>query len=294
MRERFISRTAELDYFKEQWATRQMSPVSHSSDIWDERAKEWIDALKPNNGKESIRARGMLNRVEATAQYLRNLGKLGPEDSVVDIGCGPGLFVLEFAKTAKLAVGVDYSSRFVEFGKLEAAERRIPNAEFLQRDFFAMDIEAEGMLGAYDLVFSSITPAATGDGCLEKLMSLSRAWCYNASFVYAGDTLSEKVCRDVFDEEFRTRWDGRGFYALLNLLWLLGYYPETTYFDDIRDEIVVPDRRWAERIAAYCNKREEENVNKVQRYLEKLGDTPRQSKFRYGAILWNVNEKDRR
>ena len=294
MRERFISRTAELDYFKEQWATRQMSPVSHSSDIWDERAKEWIDALKPNAGKESIRARGMLNRVEATAQYLRNLGKLGPEDSVVDIGCGPGLFVLEFAKTAKLAVGVDYSSRFVEFGRLEAAERGIPNAEFLQRDFFAMDIEAEGMLGAYDLVFSSITPAATGDGCLEKLMSLSRAWCYNASFVYAGDTLSEKVCRDVFGEEFRTRWDGRGFYALLNLLWLLGYYPETTYFDDIRDEIVVPGRRWAERIAAYCNKRDEESVSKVQRYLEKLGDTPRQSKFRYGAILWNVNEKDRR
>jgi len=292
--ERFINRDAELEYFKEQWAIRQMSPVSHSSDIWDERAEEWISALEPKNGVESTRAKGMFSRVAATEHYLRGRGLLEPDSSAVDIGCGPGLFVLEFAKTAKLAVGVDYSSRFVEYGNQKAAERGLDNARFIQRDFFAMDVEAEGMLGAFDLVFSSITPAATGDGCLEKLMSLSRNWCYNASFVFAGDTLSEKVCRDVFGEEFRTRWDGRGFYALLNLLWLLGYYPETTYFDDIRDEIVVPSRRWAERISAYCNKRDEESITKVHKYLEKLGDSPRQSKFRYGAILWNVNEKDRR
>ena len=294
MSERFIDRTAELDYFKEQWATRRMSPVSHSPDIWDERAEEWIDALKPSDGRETARAKGMHSRVEASARYLRGRGLLGPGDSVVDVGCGPGLFVLEFAKTAKFAVGIDYSARFVGFGNAEAAARGIYNTEFLQRDFFAMDIEAERKIGEYDLVFSSITPAATGDGCLEKLMSLSKSWCYNASFVHAGDSLSEKVCRDVFNEEFRTRWDGRGFYALLNLLWLLGYYPETTYFDDIRDEIVVPSRRWAERIASYCGKRGEGDVLKVQQYLEKLGDTPRRSEFRYGAILWNVNEKDRR
>jgi len=292
--ERFISRDAELEYFKEQWATRQMSPVSHSSDIWDERAAEWINALQPKNGIETTRANGMHSRVAATAEYLRGRGILGNDDSAVDIGCGPGLFVLEFAKTAKRAVGVDYAARFVDFGNQTAAEQGLANAKFLQRDFFAMDARAEGMLGAFDLVFSSITPAATGDGCLEKLMSLSRKWCYNASFVYAGDSLSEKVCRDVFGEEFRTRWDGRGFYALLNLLWLLGYYPETTYFDDIRDEIVKPGRQWAQRIASYCNKRDEESVTAVEKYLEKRGETQRQSKFRYGAILWNVNEKDRR
>ena len=236
----------------------------------------------------------MNDRVSATAKYLRDKGLLGPEDRVVDVGCGPGLFVLEFAKTAKYATGIDYSARFVEFGNAEAAALGITNAKFIQRDFFTMDIEAEGLLHAYDLVFSSITPAATGDGCLEKLMSLSGNWCYNASFVHAGDSLSERVCRDVFNEEFNPRWNGRGFYTLLNLLWLMGYYPETAYYDDVRDETVEPGFRWAEKIASYCNRYDEESIQRVLRHLEKLGPTERRSEFKYGSILWNVNNRDRR
>lgn len=294
MGENLREHNSELEYFKELWSTRQMSPVRHSPDIWDERAKEWINALRPSDGVETVRARGMRERVRITSEYLRSRGLLTERQSVIDIGCGPGLFVLEFAKTARYATGVDYSARFVDYGNAEVQKQGISNASFIRRDFFAMDVGAEDMLRKFDLVFSSITPATNGDGCLEKLMSMSRGWCYNASFVHAGDSLSEKVCRDVFNEEFSSRWDGRGFYALLNLLWLLGYYPETSYFDDVRDEIIEPSLKWAQRIASYCNRHDEDSVQKILRYLEKLGDVKRQSVFRYGSILWDVNKRDGR
>lgn len=285
----FRRRESELKYFSELWSQRSSGPVDHSPEIWDERAKRWIDNLNTEPGK-SARAR----RIAATAEYLRSRGLLKAEDSVVDIGCGPGLFVLEFAKTAARAVGIDYSGCFVEHGKMLAAASSMANAEFQQRDFLTLDVEKEGLVGVYDLVFSSLTPAATGDGCLEKLMHMSRGWCCNVTIVHAGDSLAEQVMRDVYGEELRTRWDGRGFYTLLNLLWLSGYYPETHYYDDIRDEIVVPNRNWAKKIAAYCGKKLPEDVDRVEAYLRKLGETPRHSTSRYGSILWDVNRKDHR
>lgn len=280
---------SELEYFTELWGRRSTGPVNHSPEIWDMRAERWIANMNTEPGKSARSA-----RIVETAEYLRSRDLLGPEDSVVDVGCGPGLFVLEFAKTVRHAVGIDYSGCFVEYGKELAAAASIANAEFRQRDFLALDVEQEGLAGVYDLVFTSLTPAATGNGCLEKLMSMSRGWCCNMTIVHASDSLAEQVMRDVFGEELRTRWDGRGFYTLLNLLWLQGYYPETTYYDDVRDEIVVPDRRWAKKIAAYCGKRAEEDIDRVGNYLRKLGEIPRHSTSRYGSILWNVNRKDRR
>ena len=279
----------ELNYFEQLWSQRSAGPVDHSSEIWDKRAERWIANLNAEPGKTARK-----QRIRALAAQLRGCGLLDGEQTVVDIGCGPGLFVLEFARTARQAVGIDYSARFVEHAKKLAVERNVTNAEFLQRDFFALDIEKEGFCRAFDLVFSCLTPAATGNGSLEKLMGMSRGYCCNTTIVHAEDSLAEQVMRDVYGEELKSRWNGRSFFTLANLLWLRGYYPETFYYDDVRDEVVVPDRRWAKKIAVYCGKREEEDVCRIERYLEKMGEMPRYSASRYGSILWNVNQKDHR
>ena len=284
----------ELEYFRSLWETRSNEPTSHSPEIWDNRAEDWISDLKPTDGIETLRGQKMNDRVSETAKYLRTRGLLGEGDSVIDIGCGPGLFVREFAKTVKHSVGLDFSERFVTFGNSEAAEKGIANAEFICRNFITMDAESEGLTKSFDLVFSSITPAVTGPGCIEKLMSLSRNWCYNASFVYATDTLAERVCHDVYNEELLSRWNGRGFYTLINLLWQLGYYPETSYYDDVKTETVKPSYGMANKLAIFCGKETQEDTEKILKYLEKIGTTERKSLYRYGAMLWNVNTRDKR
>jgi hypothetical protein len=189
-------------------------------------------------------------------------------------------------------VGIDYSSRFIEYGVRNAAALGVKNASFECRDFFALDVDEAGLSGAFDLVFTSITPAASGKGCLEKLIKMSRAWCYNASFVHASDSLAERVSREVFGRDFRPRWDGGGFYALFNLLWHLGYSPETYYFDDVRDERIIPSERTAARCAAACGEYGENAGVEVLRYFKTLGaEIERRSAFRYGSILWDVRAK---
>jgi SAM-dependent methyltransferase len=236
----------------------------------------------------------MRDRAEAAALYLRNRGLLGANDSVIDVGCGPGLFVAEFAETAGHATGFDYSSRFIGYAEKYAAGRGVANVSFRVCDFTAIDIDAEGLAGAFDLVFTSITPAASAKGCMDKLIRMSRGWCYNASFVHAEDDLAERVSRDVFGERFTPRWNGSGFYALVNLLWLSGYYPETTYYDETRDEDAAPEMALASELASRCGHESGGDAGLVLRYLEKAGEIRRHSLFRYGAILWNVTQRDRR
>lgn len=284
-----LSQDHELNYFEQLWFQRSVGPVDHSSEIWDRRAERWIANLNAEPGKTARK-----QRIRTLAAQLRSRGLLGGDQTVADIGCGPGLFALEFARTARHAVGIDYSGRFVEHARKLAAERAVTNAEFLQRDFLTLDIKAEGFTRAFDLVFTCLTPAATGTGSMEKLMGMSRGWCCNTTIVHAEDSLAEQVMHDVFGEELNSRWNGRSFFILNNLLWLNGYYPETFYYDDVRDEVIMPDRRWAKKIAAYCGKREEEDICRIERYLEKGGEMPRHSASRYGSILWSVDRKNTR
>ncbi|MDR0862543.1 MAG: methyltransferase domain-containing protein [Oscillospiraceae bacterium] len=286
----------DLEYFRSLWRARGDSPVPHSPEIWDRRAEEWISDLGDADAgkRESLRADTMHDRVRATAAYLRGRGLLTASETVVDIGCGPGLFVAEFAKTAKHATGMDYSARFMEFAAEHAASRGVTNADFQTCDFLALDVAEAKLERSYDLVFTSITPAASGHGCLEKLIAMSRAYCYNASFVHTSDELVERVSQDVFGVRRKPRLDGAGFYALLNLLWFMGYYPETSYYEDARDEIIPATYEAAERIASRCGAYERDDILRVQSYLEKHGATPRHSVYRYGGVLWDVRVRDTR
>ncbi|MCL2409930.1 MAG: class I SAM-dependent methyltransferase [Oscillospiraceae bacterium] len=280
--------SAELAYFQEMWDKRASSIKEHTAQTWDTRAADWIDELNEPGGAKSI-----VERVEATAGYLRNRGLLQENDTVADIGCGPGLFVMEFAKTVKQAVGIDFSERFIEYGRELAAKCGVGNASFEQRDLLTLDVDAAGLADAFDLVFTSITPAITGYGVLQKLMKMSRAMCCNISFVNVGDNLVERVSRDMYGGKVRQRRDGMGFYTMLNLLFLSGYYPETHYCTIETGGRVNPSQELAEDIA-FNLRLDSSEEPKILRYLEKLGETERHTVSRFGSILWDTRICDAR
>jgi len=280
---------AELQHFQKLWNVRGTPGKRRTAAAWDERAEEWIDALNKDGGNKSMK-----ERVAATADYLRTRGLLREGDKVVDVGCGPGLFVMEFAKTVKAAVGMDFSKRFVEYGNSLAASTGVENASFKQHDMVTLDVDAEKLSGAFDLVFTSITPAMTGAGVLDKLMKMSSAMCCNISFVHVGDNLLDRVCHDVFGGEASPRHDGVGFYTLLNLLLLSGYYPETHYYTIETSKHVSPSLMLAEDIAIELGIDSAEDIEKILSYLEKTGETEWRSISRYGAILWDTRICDER
>ncbi|MDR2530150.1 MAG: methyltransferase domain-containing protein [Oscillospiraceae bacterium] len=231
----------DIDYFAELWTSRKPTQaIGHTAELWDERAEEWVAKL----GVDGTGNPTMTERVGQSTAYLLQRGLLTPATTVIDVGCGPGLHVLAIAPYVRRVVGLDFSKRFLEYGAGLAKRRGLANAEFIYGDFETMDLDTQGLAGAFDLAVSSLSPGVSSPVKIAKFARLSRAWCFNTSFAYVQDSEnSDKPGRD-----------GTGFYSLFNLLWLQGYYPETSYIDEIR-----PD-----------------------------------SECRYGSVLWDLRKRDPR
>jgi len=276
----------ELPYFQNLWDERGSQRGEHTAAIWDERAAEWIAELDAANVDSSLAA-----RVEAMAAYLRSKGLLTGEQHVLDVGCGMGSFVLEFARTAKYVMGMDFSSRFLEYGQSVAERMAVENVCFSLHDLLTLDVDEAGFSGAFHLVFASINPALTAKGCLQKLMQMSKSFCCNVSFLHTDDSLLKGVISDVYAGKVRSRRDGMGFYTLLNLLLLSGFYPETHYFTVETRSLAVPNRKLAVDLASDLRLDAVEDVDKILSYLEKKGETDRISVSRFGSILWGIKEQ---
>ena len=263
-------------------------------DTWDQRAGDW-DRKYRQEDERALHEQRVLD----TAARLRQRGLLGPDQDVADVGCGPGRYAAEFAKTARSVLGTDISPKMTGYGEAYCRELGLTNVSFQPVDFRHADIAALGWEGKFDLVYSSITPAISGLSGLDNLIRMSRAWCFNASFVYDDNPLHTDMMRTLFDREPRrnktspSHW----FYELFSLLWKRGYYPETFYYIQRKSVRLQPDLNTARRLARFLLDEEEADetaVRKVLDYLEKHADgngaVTEDSECRYGWLLWNVQD----
>jgi SAM-dependent methyltransferase len=284
----FIKNT--IDDFNNFWTNSETDKTSYSREFWEDRANNWIsEFVHGKTGKPWT-----YHRISQTATYLRQHGLIGSESSVVDVGCGAGLFVMEFAKTAKYAMGLDYSNPFIQYGRDTTKTQGIHNADFCVCDFDKADIDEMGLAGKFDLAFSYITPAIFSSESVNKLIKLSRAWCYSANFVCVRDSLTGLVCRDVFEEKYKSHRDGTGFYSLFNILWLMGYRPETTYYVETHTEIFTPTWDNAKELAGRCHHKTQDATEKIFNWLKKQNEIERKVEYTYGGILWDIRIKDER
>ena len=76
------------------------------TDTWDSQADKWDRKYRAEEERELHEV-----RIRDTAAWLRAQGLLGSEQDVADVGCGPGRYAAEFAKTARSVMGTDISPK---------------------------------------------------------------------------------------------------------------------------------------------------------------------------------------
>jgi len=286
----------ERQRFIDIWDQRPLSHMNHTAEAWDRRADKWEKEITDD---KNIRKRRSEHRIKETGRYLREKGLLGPDDSVIDVGCGPGRFAAEFAKTAGHVTGTDISPKMLAYGKAFTDALGFDNITYTAADFKTLDPKDLGWDKAFDLCFSSITPAIDCYEAVEKLESMSKKYCFSSNFVKAEDLLAERVRKDLFPENKRPNaWDGRTFYAMFNLLWLKGRYPEITYFKETEEELLPADEVLAARILDYISEDLEGQKDKVLKYIRSIADENGMISYGssrwYGWMLWDVTEDGRR
>lgn len=288
-----VPNAEDLAYFISLQESRPSDAPDHSAQKWNQRAEFWKKE-RTNNRKGD-------DRVISAVNYLEQRGLLQEHFDIVDIGCGPGRFAAAFAKRVHNVVGLDISEKMVEHGMEHIQNEGLTNAVLHTCDFQTMDIEKEGYKGAFDLVFSSMTPAIHGMNGLTKSMEMSRGWCCHITHLSGQNLLREQIMQEVFGRKTTHQWTGRWFYSLFNVLFLLGYHPETSYENRHQEIWIHPDEEYVEFIMEHMLPSKEtttENAKKIlnwlQSHMNEDGLVKESTSSSYGRILWDVRDKTER
>ena len=281
----------ELKHIEILWDVRPPITLSHTKKDWNRRAVSWEQGLREN---EARRMRSE-KRVKATVDYLVSMGALNSETDVIDIGCGPGRFVAEFAGIAKHATGYDLSDSMVQYGSEYCRERGITNVTFRSGDFKELDVEAEGLAGKYDLVFSSITPAMGYREVYKKGMQMTNGWFFNACYVSSVDTLQEMLDEKLGVRTMRKDF-GSGFYCMMNELFLTGMHPELKYYNE--ESLETYDIDSAVKEYSHFMLKDEgtpEQIEALKRAISEIGDAQGEiTSHKQWVYAWMIADKKNR
>ncbi|MCV3482919.1 class I SAM-dependent methyltransferase [Campylobacter sp. CNRCH_2014_0184h] len=155
--------------------------------LWNKKAKSYA-RYNPN-----------LNEIQKAT--FAKLGSLQGK-SVVDIGCGSGVWTLHLAQKAKSILGVDSSSAMLEILQEDAKTHAISNVKTLNLDFenFYKNNNTK-----FDLAFLSMSPALQNEKDYKAFLSLA------SKKVYLGWASRRKSSfLDPIFEHFNTHF--KGFY----------------------------------------------------------------------------------
>ncbi|MCV3376841.1 class I SAM-dependent methyltransferase [Campylobacter sp. IFREMER_LSEM_CL2194] len=155
--------------------------------LWNKKAKSYA------------RYNPSLNEIQKAT--FAKLGSL-QDKSVVDIGCGSGVWTLHLAQKAKSVLGVDSSSAMLEILQEDVKTHAISNVKTLNLDFenFYKNNNTK-----FDLAFLSMSPALQNEKDYKAFLSLA------SKKVYLGWASRRKSSfLDPIFEHFNTHF--KGFY----------------------------------------------------------------------------------
>lgn len=198
------------------------------------------------------------------------------EDTVVDIGCGPGRLSVPIAKKAKSVTSVDAFENMLARCHANAQKEGLTNVNPLHQSW--LDDDAVEKIGQHDIVVAS---RSVGLSDLIKLSRLAKKYVYVLNFANAPSLreIQMDFLEGVADyaHPFQKRPDARMFdyNVTFNMIYDMGANPSVVIVEDGFEayynskEAAYEALRFVGKIAPEYEKRYRANVD---RYLEVLDD----------------------
>lgn len=198
------------EFWRQAWEEARRSSPHVRRRIRDEKeAIEFWNKFAPNYGQHTS-GRGK-ERVEKVINLLEREQILTPETEVLDVGCGPGTYALPFAERVKSVTALDGAREMCRILEQKAREAKLHNITVLHSMWEDVDLEKEGLLHRFDLVFASMTPAVCDCETLTKLNQASRKYCCLIS--WAGGSFS-RARQELWELLFKEKNTDRGPYRV--------------------------------------------------------------------------------
>ena len=214
-----------VDYFAQLWKEMNSDERSYKKGdkaAWDRRVGEFNDD-------------GPDERLDLITGLILDKRMLNPDSTVLDIGCGPGKFALEFARTARSVTGVDISPRMLQSAAANAAAKGADNIDLRELDWHNVDLNALGWRKKFSLVTAIMSPALDSKEGLDKILEASSECGLLCHFMKQTDSIIGVIKRDILHRQTVDELGNIGLYCSFNILWHYRVYPEIAYCDTVRE-----------------------------------------------------------
>ena len=272
----------DLQYFTGLWNEGKATKASGKS-FWDNRADEFNKLVSQDSPDE---------RINKIVEFLSHNNLLTKNSSVLDLGCGPGRFAVEFAKKATDVTGLDISEKMLDYAVKNAEAENLTNVSFKNMNWDDVDLEEYDWGKKFDLVTAINSPGIHDQRTLDKMIAASKGYCFLSNFVDRTDSVQDIIRVEILKLEEK-RFYKNVIYSIFNILWLLGYYPSIAYVDTNREHV-----RTVEEACVYYgtlfetdNKSDDEKNHLISTYLEEIsvnGFVMEKTRTKTAWIHWKV------
>lgn len=251
----------DIQYFSRLWNESKAAKASDKS-FWDSRADEFNKLVCQGSPDE---------RIYKIVEFLSHNSLLAQNSSVLDIGCGPGRFAIEFSKKSTEVLGIDISEKMLDYAVKNAEAENLSNVSFKNLDWDKVDLEEYGWRKRFDLITAINSPAIHDQRTLEKMIAASKGYCFLSNFVERTDSVQDIIRTKVLKLEGK-RFYNNVIYNIFNILWLLGYYPSIAYVDTDQEHVRSVEEAclYYDTLFETDNESDDGKKNLIRSYLDEV------------------------
>ena len=248
------------------WGNRHESWI----EFWDSRAEGYDSRVKSNQGKHIEVINGL---------------DVGPEDSVLDVGAGPGTLAIPLARKARLVTAVEPSRGMISCLCRNAKEANLRNIVPIEKLW--EDVRPIQDVSEHDVVVASYSLGMKDiRGALEKMDLLARKYVYLFHFAGDASAIYRDLWYEVHHEVYRS---GPDYIYLANVLHQMGIYANV----DVNSEEQIQRfasldeaaSHWSENLDA-PPRAEKAIRDRLSSMLEKDGDDLVQREMMRRVKIW--------
>ena len=175
-----------------------------TTEFWDKRAKGFNESIKRNDRAERIIAKLDIE----------------PDDTVLDIGAGPGTLAIPLAKMVKHVTAIDPSKGMLAYLKANAVTEGLKNITCINKKWEDVTIGRD--IGEHDIVIASHSLAIIDiNAAVSKMNDVATRYVY--IFTFAGWRFwdYDELWLTLFGEQFQP---GPDYIYLYNVLYEMGIH----------------------------------------------------------------------